>query len=327
MNEVLFVQQREPDWQRLTYLSEKADVSPTLLTPDELHEFIRLYRKCSSDLAKVRTKSNNVQLIDFLNDLVARAYSSLYRTRRKPILQAIQEAIVLSARTVRKVRWFVVASVLTFFGGILFSFFGVQYNADLKDALEPKELRPVFGQWKSPIEHERDAQESILATGLYDANNPRVAIMEGSVAASTFGIGSAMFLWENGVILGTLAYEVSTVGRLPHLLIWIAPHGVTEISGLILAGAAGFRMGWALIVPGRRKRGAALREAGKDAIVVLSTAVVLMFIAAPVEGFFSFNPKIPDALKIIFAVLAAAAWTVFWVGYGREPHPLAATSS
>ena len=78
-------------------------------------------------------------------------------------------------------------------------------------------------------------------------------------------------------------------------------------------------MGWALIVPGRRKRSAALKEAGKDAIVVLCTAVVLMFIAAPVEGFFSFNKNIPDWAKIAFASLAAAAWAVFWVGYAKEP--------
>ena len=144
-------------------------------------------------------------------------------------------------------------------------------------------------------------------------------------AGEPIGAGGHDDCTADGVILGTLAYETMTVGRLGHLLIWIAPHGVTELSGLILSGAAGYAMGWALIVPGRRKRGAALKEAGKDAIVVLCTAVVLMFIAAPVEGFFSFNPNVPDALKIAFAGLAAAAWAVFWIGYGREPENISAS--
>src|SRR5438105_10400742 len=225
MNEVAFVQQREPDWRRLSFLSDKADVSPANLTANELHEFVQLYRKCSSDLALVRTKSNNLQLIDFLNDLVAKAYSSLYRSRRKPIGKAIGEAIALSARTVRKLRWFVVASVATFLAAIAFGFAGMTINPDLRDALEPQQLKPAFEQWKRPLESERDASESIIATGFYDSNNPRVAIMEGSVAVATFGIGSAFFIWGNGVILGTLAYETMTVGRLGHLLIWIAPHG------------------------------------------------------------------------------------------------------
>ena len=76
-------------------------------------------------------------------------------------------------------------------------------------------------------------------------------------------------------------------------------------------------LGWALICPGRRKRGEALALAGKDAIVLLATSIVMMFIAAPFEGYFSFNPNIPDAVKLIVAVLVASAWAAFWMGFGR----------
>jgi uncharacterized membrane protein SpoIIM required for sporulation len=86
---------------------------------------------------------------------------------------------------------------------------------------------------------------------------------------------------------------------------------------LVISGAAGLLMGYSLINPGRRRRGDALRAAGKDALVLLITATLMMFMAAPIEGFFSFNPRVPVGAKIAFAIVSAIAWGLFWVFYGR----------
>src|SRR5438445_392248 len=114
MNEVSFIQQRKPDWDRLWWLADKAESSPARLTSDELSEFVRLYRRVSDDLSLVRTQSSNLQLIAFLNDLVGRTYGTFYRPQTKKFGRAISEAIEISAQTVRKLRVFVLASVLSF---------------------------------------------------------------------------------------------------------------------------------------------------------------------------------------------------------------------
>ncbi|MEQ1936195.1 MAG: hypothetical protein ABL962_20255, partial [Fimbriimonadaceae bacterium] len=93
MNEVAFVTQREPEWKRLHALCDKADVSPKNLTSEELRELISLYRKASSDLAQTRTQSGNLQLIEFLNDLVGRAYLALYRPTRPGFFKSLGNAI------------------------------------------------------------------------------------------------------------------------------------------------------------------------------------------------------------------------------------------
>jgi uncharacterized membrane protein SpoIIM required for sporulation len=111
---------------------------------------------------------------------------------------------------------------------------------------------------------------------------------------------------------------VNTVGNLDFLVSSIIPHGVPEISGLWISCSAGLLLGWALINPGRRSRGEALKAVGKDAIVLLAISVVLMFIAAPIEGFFSFNPRIPGAVKVTVAVLEAIGWLAFWSFFGRD---------
>jgi hypothetical protein len=56
---------------------------------------------------------------------------------------------------------------------------------------------------------------------------------------------------------------------------------------------------------------------GKDALVLLCVGVVLMFIAAPIEGFFSFNPRVPSFVKVIVIAIELVFWISFWIGYGR----------
>ncbi|HEY3780421.1 MAG TPA: stage II sporulation protein M [Fimbriimonadaceae bacterium] len=319
MNETAFIEKREPDWKRLSYLGDRADVSPQNLTPQELMELFRLYRRCSRDLALVRTQSTNTQLIDFLNDLMARSYSAIYRTKRKPFWPAVWSAIELSARTVRKRQYFVLASFLTFLVSIIFSYTVCATNPAMRDILEPKQYKATFDQWKRGEFTDRSGPESVEYSAFYSSNNPRVAIIQGSIAAATFGIGTAAMIWQNGVMLGTLTYEMGTVHKVPFLYASIMPHGVTELSGLVVSGAAGYSLGWAIIAPGRKKRGDALAEAGKDGFVLLCTSVALMFLAAPVEGFFSFNPRVPIWAKVLFAIAIAIAWAAFWLGFGREP--------
>jgi uncharacterized membrane protein SpoIIM required for sporulation len=324
MNEVLFVERREPDWKRLNLLTAKADASPANLKPDELEEFVRLYKKVSGDLAKVRTHSANIELIEFLNDLCSKAYGVIYRAPRANLFAALARGIQTAAQTARR-RWRALGlSASLFFAATAFAYVCLASVPGTRDYLIPSEMEENFNSWRSGEMEDRSLGDSLGATGFYLGNNPRVAIMTGAVSASTFGIGSAALVFNNGTLMGSLLHELVPVGRTGYLFAHIMPHGVTELTGLFFSGASGFVMGAALIRPGRRSRGDALRHAGKDALVLLTVAVVLMFIAAPIEGFFSFNPAVPVWLKVTFAVGSAVGWTLFWLGYGRESSPVPA---
>jgi len=72
-----------------------------------------------------------------------------------------------------------------------------------------------------------------------------------------------------------------------------------------------------LLFPGRRTRGDSLRAVGRDAITLLGTSVGLMCIAAPIEGFFSFNPGVPGGLKVAVAIVEVIGWGLFWSRYGK----------
>ena len=122
MNEVAYKEKHQPDWDRLLFLSNKADVSPTQLTHPELVEFLRLHKKVSRDLAVLRTWSTRQELVIFLNELVGRVHCQLYDSPRSSLWESLILAVATAARTVRK-RWFAVAfAAWLFAAGGLFSY-------------------------------------------------------------------------------------------------------------------------------------------------------------------------------------------------------------
>ncbi|HRI45254.1 MAG TPA: stage II sporulation protein M [Fimbriimonadaceae bacterium] len=325
MNEGTFVQQREPDWQRLSILCDKADAGASRLKGEELTEFVRLYRQVTGDLAEVRSQSANLELTAFLNALVGRAYGILYRRPRKDARTVVRESLATGARTMRKRVAFVLASLAIFLTAGFFTAGVMIARPDLaRYFVDPEDEN--LQHWKSGEHAERDVRDSFAATGMYSSNNPRVAMMAGAVAASTFGVGTVVMMWMNGAILGAYSVELAKVGQLGHFYVSIIPHGATELSGAIVAGGSGLILGWALIAPGRRTRGDALREAGKDAFVLLVMSMIMMFLAAPVEGFFSFNPNVPAAAKAAFGVVVFTGWLLYWGGYARDPSAESAES-
>jgi uncharacterized membrane protein SpoIIM required for sporulation len=231
---------------------------------------------------------------------------------------ALSGALTLAARTFRKRGWFVFASATMFVGFGVFAYLCLLWRPDTREVFVPPGFEEVFQHWKSGNMEARDATTSLAATLMYSGNNPFVSIMAGAISVATFGLGTVYSLFSNGGILGALVFEVAPVGRVGYLFTHIMPHGVTELGGIVVSGAGGLCLGWSLVNPGRRRRSEALREAGKDAIVLLGISIVMMFIAAPIEGFFSFNPLVPGFLKVAFAGFSFVAWALFFGGFGRE---------
>lgn len=317
MNELDFVAQREKEWQRLSLLCDRADASATQLSGDGLAEFVRLYRSASRDLSQLRTQSGNWELVSFLNALVGRAYGQLYARPRRSAVDGARHLLFEGAAVVRRRVAFIVASIAIFCFGIVFAASILERRPDLRWHVVPAQAESNFARWRSGKHEERTLSESIVAMGFYGSNNPRAAIATAALSAGTFGIGTVFVLVQNGMLIGALGHDMQESSVLPHLLVSIAPHGASEISGLILSGAAGLCMGWALISPGRKSRGAALREAGRDAFILMVSSIIMMFIAAPFEAFFSFNPNVPAPLKAVVAIVVFTGWIAYWTLCGR----------
>jgi uncharacterized membrane protein SpoIIM required for sporulation len=136
----------------------------------------------------------------------------------------------------------------------------------------------------------------------------------------TWGIGSVLTIFYNGVILGAVAADYIQAGYLQFLLGWLLPHGVVEIPAILVAGQAGFVLAGAMIGWGdHRTRQERLRLVSTDVLNLAGTAAVMLVWAGIIEAFLSqyHQPLVPYNLKIGFGVIELALLVFFFTRAGR----------
>ncbi len=165
--------------------------------------------------------------------------------------------------------------------------------------------RPAGEDLGVPVNEQAD-----LATSIF-TNNITVTLLA-FAGGVLLGLGTIYMLMSNGVLLGAVAGLSIGAGNGKAFFELVVAHGVLELSCITVAGAAGLRIGWALVDPGHRTRGSALREEARAAIeMVLGTAAWLV-VAGLVEGFVT-----PAGLGLapVFVIgfgLGAIYWGLVW---------------
>jgi len=146
--------------------------------------------------------------------------------------------------------------------------------------------------------------------GYYIRNNISVAFQ--CFAGGLFaGLGTLFFLAYNGVFSGALAGYLTDRGLASTFYSFIVTHSAFELTAIVLAGAAGLRIGHTFVAPGRLRRRAALIVATRDVCVIIYGVVGLLVIAAAIEAFWSSNRWLPHVVKYS---VAAACWAAV-LGY------------
>jgi uncharacterized membrane protein SpoIIM required for sporulation len=195
---------------------------------------LTIYERASADLAHHDVASK----LRISESLVARAYGvetrdRAYRFERStgssrsfPILSAAQRRFSLACYHHCRV----------IFGGGVISF-----DHDAKKIILPfshLQLQP-----SERVKQEEKAKEDRLAgqkttfSAFLMTHNTQVAIFTLALGM-TWGIGTIIMLFYNGVILGAVAVDYILDGQTKFLLGWLMPHGVIEIPSILIAGQA-----------------------------------------------------------------------------------------
>ncbi|MHC4200389.1 MAG: stage II sporulation protein M, partial [Planctomycetota bacterium] len=99
---------------------------------------------------------------------------------------------------------------------------------------------------------------------------------------------------------------------------WILPHGVTELSAIVLCGGIGLLLGRAVVAPGLSTGEESLRRAGREAASVCLGIGGMLVFAAIVESYLR-QSHLPTWARFAFAFATFALWVFYFAnGVLRE---------
>jgi uncharacterized membrane protein SpoIIM required for sporulation len=137
----------------------------------------------------------------------------------------------------------------------------------------------------------------------------------------TWGLGTFLLLFSNGVMLGAVVVDYVRAGQTKFLLGWLLPHGAAEIPAILIAGQAGLVLAYALVGWGARTSlRARLRGISADLVTLIFGVGLLLVWAGIVEAFLSqyHEPIIPYSAKITFGLVELTLLTIFLTRSGRD---------
>lgn len=277
------------------------------------------YRRVCQALALATDRQYSPELVDRLNRLALRGHGVLYRNRRRESQQVLGFLLGGFAALVRREWRLVLAAALVFFGPFLALIAVLQVHPEFVHyLLEPEQIASFHAMYDpaNPRLGMRPADTSLLMFGFYIWNNVHIGFQTfaGGLAA---GVGSLWFLASNGVLIGAVAGYLTQVGFGRTFWSFVAGHSAPELLAIVLSGAAGLRLGMAIVSPGNASRRAALVAAAKPAVRLMYGAALMFCFAAVVEAFWSPDTTLPFEVKVIVGLALWAAFLLYFLLAGR----------
>lgn len=311
MNLASFVEEREPDWAALEALVGAVRRGRVeRLGPDRIRALGAHYRAAAADLALARRRWPADPVVGRLERLVGTARHLVYaaehrrgsvasfvthgywrRVRERPVLLALSAALLLGPAVVTAT-WSVI---------------------DPAAAVEivPEAYRSVTEPRTSGEDLGLGGAEQAEFSSAIFTNNIRVSFLAfaGGILA---GLGTAFVLVFNGSFLGAVGGLAFGAGNGPPFMELVVAHGFLELSLIAVTAAAGLRMGWALIDPGRGTRKDALVAEGRHSVEVVLGTIPWFVLAGLIEGFIT-GTGLPLAVLVAIGGTAGGAyWLAVW---------------
>jgi uncharacterized membrane protein SpoIIM required for sporulation len=305
-----FVLAHRPTWDRLEQLVKRR----RQLTGAEVDELVDLYQRVSTHLSMVRSSSSDTVLVGRLSGLVARA-RAVVTGAQAPVWSEFTRFWTVSfpVAAYRAWRWWLGAAIAFVLVTMMVALWVASDPAVRATISTPSEIDQIVNQDFASYYREHPAASFALQVW---TNNFWVAL-QCIGSAVVLGLPVPWVLYQNAMNLGVNAGLMFGAGKGDIFFGLITPHGLLELSAVLLAGAAGMRLGWTAVSPGDRPRGQAVAEQGRAVVSVAVGLVVVLLAAGLIEAFVTPSP-LPTVVRIAIGVGAEFAFLAYIFHFGRK---------
>ena len=317
-----FLATHQPLWDRLAHLTGRSTRGLGRLSAAELDELVRLYQRTSTHLSFVRTYYPDPALVARLTGLVASAGAVVYGTKPRN-LRAIGRFF---STTFPTAVWELRRAVLVSAALLLLPAFAMgawlSRSPEAVEAAAPEAVRQAY--LERDFERYYSSKPASEFAAEVTTNNIRVGFLS-FAGGILLCLPTAALLAFNGGNVGVAGGLFANAGQLPKFFGLILPHGLLELTAVIIAGAAGLQLGWAVIDPKDRPRKVAVREEGRRSVVLVLGLVATFAVAGLIEGFVT-GSGLPTVVRVAVGVLVELAFVLYVVSQGRGPRGSATAS-
>ena len=326
MTPMQFERLYEDEWSELEALlntagRKPADVALSAHPHGASARLAALYRRACEQLAVARARSYPAHIVDRLARLTADAHQVIYRQpglggRRLRTMIAVDFPVAVRAH-----RSYVALAAAAFVLPMLVIGLLVQARPELilsvVDSSTAASFDEMYSRSAESIGRNREAATDWMMFGYYVRNNIGIAFQ--CFAGGLFaGLGSLFFLAYNGAFTGAIAGYLTERGMGATFYSFVITHAAFELTAIVLAGAAGLRLGHAVLAPKQLTRTESLIRATRETAILLYGLTALLLIAAVVEAFWSSARWLPSPVKYGVAAVCWAAVISYFTFQGRR---------
>jgi len=288
---------------------ENAIFSNNLKNPDDLaSQYIQLV----NDLSYAQTYYPKSKIIGYLNNLAAKAFQKIYKTKRQDTNRFISFWKTEVPLVVYQYRRYIAYAFILFF---IFTAIGV-----VSSAKDETFVRLILSDG-----YVNQTQENIKngnPTAIYGTNTnwgTFLGILRHNmgVAINNYfwgifaGIGTAIILFYNSVMVGSFQYMFYDLNTFWASVrgIWI--HGTFEIFSMVIEAAAGFILGASILFPKTHSRFNSFKIGFKDSFKIFLSTIPFTVMAAFLEGYITrYSNSMPHwgSISIILITLAIISY-------------------
>ena len=284
-------------------------------------EFPENYRLLCHHLSLSRSRHYSPLLVERLEKLVINAHQIFYKRKTHMLVSVLIYFTSGFSQSVRNEWHWILLSSILFFGTFFGMLITLQYYPDMVYTVisgeQLAQMESMYDPSQDKIGRDRTSGTDFEMFGFYIFNNTSIGLRT-FASGLLFGIGTVITLVFNGLTIGGVAGYLTFIGYSSTFWPFVSGHSAMELTAIVLSGAAGFKLAFSIISPGRKSRLRSLTDSAREAIYMMYGVITMFIIAAFIEAYWSSITDIPAIVKYIVGIFNWLLLIMYFVFLGRN---------